>query len=148
MQKVRNNRRDFLKAVGFGMASLVMPKAFSSELRDRRTNIILILADDMGFSDLGCYGGEIETPNLDKMAAEGLRFSQLYNCAKCADAHLDPHRFVPSADRYQRKQELRDHRRSSPSRRLHDAGGRQMARRQHTDGSRIRPVLRYARRIV
>ena len=84
MRKVRNDRRDFLKAVGFGMVSLMMPKAFSSELRDRRTNIILILADDMGFSDLGCYGGEIETPNLDKMAAEGLRFSQFYNCAKCA----------------------------------------------------------------
>lgn len=44
---------------------------------------MLILADDMGFSDLGCYGGEIQTPNLDKLAAEGLRFSQFYNCALC-----------------------------------------------------------------
>jgi len=60
------------------------PKALSSEPVDRRTNIVLILADDLGFSDLGCYGGEIQTPNLDRLAAEGLRFSQFYNCAKCA----------------------------------------------------------------
>ena len=84
MQGVQKTRRDFLKAFGFSIASLAVPKAFSSELRDTRTNIVLILADDLGFSDLGCYGGEIETPNLDKLAAEGLRFSQFYNCAKCA----------------------------------------------------------------
>lgn len=48
-----------------------------------RPNIVLILADDMGFSDAGCYGGEIQTPNLDRLAAEGLRFSQFYNCALC-----------------------------------------------------------------
>ncbi|MFT5465487.1 MAG: arylsulfatase A-like enzyme, partial [Verrucomicrobiales bacterium] len=48
-----------------------------------RPNILLILCDDLGFSDLGCYGGEIETPNLDKLAAEGTRFSQFYNCAVC-----------------------------------------------------------------
>ena len=46
-------------------------------------NIVLILADDMGFSDAGCYGGEIATPNLDKLAAKGLRFSQFYNAARC-----------------------------------------------------------------
>ena len=46
-------------------------------------NIILILNDDMGFSDLGCYGGEIATPNLDRLAAGGLRFSQFYNTARC-----------------------------------------------------------------
>ena len=46
-------------------------------------NIVLILADDMGFSDLGCYGSEIETPNLDGMAREGLRFTQMYNMARC-----------------------------------------------------------------
>ena len=48
-----------------------------------RPNIVLIMADDLGFSDLGCYGGEIETPNLDRLAAEGMRFSQFYNCAVC-----------------------------------------------------------------
>jgi arylsulfatase len=46
-------------------------------------NIVFILADDMGYSDLGCYGGEIETPNLDKLAAGGLRFTQFYNTARC-----------------------------------------------------------------
>ncbi len=48
-----------------------------------RPNILIILSDDMGWSDLGCYGSEIETPNLDKLAAEGLRFTQFYNCARC-----------------------------------------------------------------
>ncbi|MDZ4406028.1 arylsulfatase [Prosthecobacter sp.] len=62
-----------------------------------RPNIIVILADDMGFSDLGCYGGEIQTPNLDKLAAEGMRFSQFYNCALCGPSRaalmtgLHPH---------------------------------------------------------
>ncbi len=48
-----------------------------------RPNIILIMSDDMGFSDIGCYGGEIETPNLDRLAANGLRFSQFYNTSRC-----------------------------------------------------------------
>lgn len=49
----------------------------------RQPNIILILADDLGYSDLGCYGGEIATPNLDRLAANGLRMTQLYNTARC-----------------------------------------------------------------
>lgn len=48
-----------------------------------KPNVIFILADDMGYSDLGCYGGEIETPNLDGLAANGLRFTQFYNTARC-----------------------------------------------------------------
>jgi len=48
-----------------------------------RPNIVLIMADDMGYSDIGCYGGEIRTPNLDRLAAGGLRFSPFYNCALC-----------------------------------------------------------------
>lgn len=48
-----------------------------------RPNIIVILVDDMGYSDIGCYGGEIETPNLDRLAANGLRFTQFYNCGRC-----------------------------------------------------------------
>ncbi|MBE0540275.1 MAG: arylsulfatase [Verrucomicrobia bacterium] len=48
-----------------------------------RPNIVLILADDLGFSDIGCYGSEIRTPNLDRLAAEGLRFTQFYNAARC-----------------------------------------------------------------
>lgn len=49
-----------------------------------RPNIIVILCDDMGFSDIGCYGSEIETPNLDAMAANGLRFTDFHNNAKCS----------------------------------------------------------------
>ena len=48
-----------------------------------RPNVAIIIADDMGFSDLGCYGGEIETPNVDRLAAGGLRFTQFYNTARC-----------------------------------------------------------------
>jgi len=49
----------------------------------QRPNILLILADDLGWSDLGCYGGEIPTPNLDRLAKSGLRFTQFYNAARC-----------------------------------------------------------------
>jgi arylsulfatase len=48
-----------------------------------KPNILIIVADDMGFSDVGCYGGEILTPNLDKLATEGLRFTQFYNTSRC-----------------------------------------------------------------
>jgi len=48
-----------------------------------KPNIVFILADDMGYSDLGCYGGEIATPNLDSLACNGLRFTQFYNTTRC-----------------------------------------------------------------
>lgn len=48
-----------------------------------RPNIIVILADDMGYSDIGCFGSEIHTPNIDRLAAGGIRFTQFYNCARC-----------------------------------------------------------------
>ena len=48
-----------------------------------RPNIIIILADDMGFSDLGCYGGEIHTPNIDWLASNGIRYRQFYNTSRC-----------------------------------------------------------------
>ena len=60
------------------LAVLVFPVA-----RAEKPNILIILADDLGFSDLGCYGGEIETPNLDRLAQNGLRFTQFYNTARC-----------------------------------------------------------------
>jgi len=50
---------------------------------DARPNILLIVADDMGYSDAGCYGGEIATPNLEALARDGLRFTQFYNTARC-----------------------------------------------------------------
>jgi arylsulfatase A-like enzyme len=50
---------------------------------EERPNFVLILADDLGYSDLGCYGGEIRTPHLDRLASRGLRFTQFYNAARC-----------------------------------------------------------------
>src|SRR6478735_1703170 len=49
----------------------------------KQPNIMIILSDDMGFSDLGCYGSELTTPNLDKLASEGVRFTQFYNNCRC-----------------------------------------------------------------
>lgn len=49
----------------------------------RQPNVVVILADDLGYSDLSCYGGEIQTPNLDRLANDGLRFTQFYNSARC-----------------------------------------------------------------
>ncbi len=51
--------------------------------KPKRPNVVFILADDLGFSDLGCYGGEIETPNVNRLAGDGLRFTQAYNTARC-----------------------------------------------------------------
>jgi arylsulfatase len=48
-----------------------------------RPNVVIFLADDLGYSDLGCYGGDIQTPNLDALAKNGLRFTQFYNTARC-----------------------------------------------------------------
>ncbi len=62
-----------------------------------KPNVILIMADDMGFSDIGCYGSEIDTPNIDRLAAAGVRFSQFYNTARCSPSRaslltgLHPH---------------------------------------------------------
>ncbi len=50
--------------------------------QEKAPNIVVILADDMGFSDVGCYGGEVETPNLDRLAENGVRYRQFYNCAR------------------------------------------------------------------
>lgn len=74
---------------------VVLPSAFlmlvmacthtskEKDLTDSRPNIILIMADDLGYSDLGCYGGEINTPTLDLLASKGIRFTQFYNAGRC-----------------------------------------------------------------
>lgn len=64
-----------------GCLSLLLLAA-SSPAADR-PNIIIVLVDDMGFSDLGCYGGEIETPNINRLAEDGLRFTQFHNAGRC-----------------------------------------------------------------
>ncbi|QDU93920.1 arylsulfatase [Lignipirellula cremea] len=56
--------------------------ATAAEKTDR-PNLVVIMADDMGFSDIGCYGSEIQTPNLDRLAGQGVRFTQFYNTARC-----------------------------------------------------------------
>ena len=82
------NRREFVKQ-GAGVAGVSMlPPAVrsvgkSKPISGSRPNIVVIMVDDMGFSDIGCYGSEIPTPNIDKLAAEGLRFTQFYNCGRC-----------------------------------------------------------------
>ncbi|HEY7156162.1 MAG TPA: arylsulfatase [Gemmataceae bacterium] len=65
----------------FGLNAAGSP-GFAGE-PSKKPNILVILADDMGFSDLGCYGGEIRTPNLDELSRNGLRFTQFYNTARC-----------------------------------------------------------------
>lgn len=62
---------------------LVLAIGSRSDAEPKRPNIVLIMADDMGWSDLGCYGGEIETPHIDALAKDGLRFTQFYNNAVC-----------------------------------------------------------------
>jgi arylsulfatase A-like enzyme len=69
------SRRSFLAGVA-GSAAVVAQNG-------RRPNIIVIMADDMGFSDIGCYGSEIATPNLDRLARGGMRVAQFYNTARC-----------------------------------------------------------------
>ena len=75
-----------MKLSGFVLPALVfaltapLPAASSPAAKP---NIIVILADDMGFSDIGCYGSEIPTPNIDRLAAGGLRFTQFYNTGRC-----------------------------------------------------------------
>lgn len=84
------SRRDFLQQLALGATGLCLGSANAASSPGRRPdgerpNIVLILADDLGFSDLGCFGSTvIETPNLDRLAAGGTRFTQFYNNAKCA----------------------------------------------------------------
>ena len=72
--------------VAFVLACVALPLLQGqarADAKGKKPNILLLLADDLGFSDLGCYGGEVHTPNLDKLAAEGLRYTQFYNTTRC-----------------------------------------------------------------
>ena len=70
-------------ALLLGIVLLSSSNLFAQKEKER-PNIILIMADDMGYSDIGSYGGEISTPNLDRLAAEGIRFKEFYNNSICA----------------------------------------------------------------
>ena len=81
---MKNRKRDnymSLKILIGGLFILVF--GFGCQMDQSRPNIILIMGDDIGFSDIGAYGSEIKTPNLDLLAQEGIRFSTFYNMSKC-----------------------------------------------------------------
>lgn len=80
---MKHSRREFLKSASLLALSSTLFNTCHKINTDERPNILLILADDMGWSDLGCYGGEIKTPNLDHLAYNGIRFTQFFNTAKC-----------------------------------------------------------------
>jgi len=78
-------RRDFLKTLSVGAVCSAVGggSLFAARPKAAKPNILVILSDDMGFSDMGCYGGEVETPNLDALAANGVRFTEFYGTARC-----------------------------------------------------------------
>jgi arylsulfatase A-like enzyme len=78
-------RRVFqVSGIMLSVAFAILPAAPAVGETAEPPDIVLILADDMGFSDVGCFGGEIRTPHLDGLAAGGLRFTQFYNCSRCS----------------------------------------------------------------
>jgi arylsulfatase len=83
MFQTPRKRAGFAVWVVMAIASQFPLSPVKSAEPGKRPNVIFILADDMGYSDLGCYGGDIATPNLDKLAAGGLKFTQFYNTARC-----------------------------------------------------------------
>ena len=72
-----------MKPLCLVLSTLLMVASIHPSINSATPNIVFILADDLGYSDLGCYGGEIETPHLDALAKKGLRFTQFYNTARC-----------------------------------------------------------------
>ena len=72
-----------LRALLFCLAAFVVFDDSLQVSAQQRPNVVVILVDDMGYSDVGCYGSEIQTPNIDRLAANGLRFTQFYNGGRC-----------------------------------------------------------------
>ena len=63
---------------------IIFTLALASCSKDKRPNVLLIVADDLGYADLGCYGSDIHTPNIDNLASEGIRFTQFHTSPYCA----------------------------------------------------------------
>ncbi len=84
---MKTTRREFLQTGTAATAVLLLPGAQAAPQKlaesDARPNIVMILVDDMGYSDIGPYGSEVSTPNLDKLAQGGIKFSQFYNNPRC-----------------------------------------------------------------
>ena len=76
----RRAARQFLSLIAAATVCFVVGEATAETTKP---NIVLIVADDLGYSDIGCFGSEIPTPHIDALAREGLRFSQFYDCAVC-----------------------------------------------------------------
>lgn len=70
------------------LAATFAAPAFAQEKKAPKPNVLIIMADDLGFADLGCYGGDIQTPNLDMLAEDGLRFTQFYTAGNSAPSRL------------------------------------------------------------
>jgi arylsulfatase A-like enzyme len=83
MSKVKLSLLFTVLIVTTGFLTLKSRKSVDSPAAAKRPNIIVILADDLGYSDIGCYGGEINTPNLDYLAQNGIRYRQFYNTSRC-----------------------------------------------------------------
>lgn len=86
--QVTNPMKELFNSLVLFILTLILSNCNSSSDQDAFNpdsppNIVIILADDLGYSDLGCYGGEITTPNLDDLAKNGIRFSQFYNASRC-----------------------------------------------------------------
>ena len=73
----------FVSAAVFVALSFQFAATCKSDAPSGKPNILLIMTDDMGYSDLGCFGSEIQTPTLDRLAQGGIRFTQMYNTSKC-----------------------------------------------------------------
>lgn len=86
-----------IEKIVLGLCAIPLISASNKQKDPPRPNIILIMSDDMGYSDIGCYGSEINTPNLNRLAQNGLRFTQFYNTARCCPTRaslltgLNPH---------------------------------------------------------
>lgn len=81
MSRTTRRRRSWMLGLGLALGALSTTPSWS---QDQRPNFVLIVADDMGFSDLGSYGGEIRTPNLDRLARQGRRFTEYYVSISCS----------------------------------------------------------------
>ena len=77
-------------------APLLMASFCSAQ---ERPNVVLIMVDDMGYSDIGCYGGEILTPNIDALASKGVRFTQFYNTSRSRPGQFND-RAISTSGRY------------------------------------------------
>lgn len=87
----RLSRRSFMKLLGLSTAAAIAPSFLRAETSDKKPNIILIYADDLGYGDVGCYGARtVRTPNIDRIAAEGIRFTNAHS----ASATCTPSRYA------------------------------------------------------